>query len=247
MCAYLDHDDRRFAVLNCMDTHANDKAYWRKVAGFIATGGREGFLHYLLYNQRAAVDAATNKGRTPLSYIPMVMDADRWDMKLLSGKPVFKWLFNALSMRDSDLVRYVSAHTPTKCTMYPLVLSKKKLYSCFSEDCQDKGKQYVDETTFVNDFLKFVSSGRHSKQGYILRSYNAFEAGCMGVKGGSVSACIRRLRCGFMQCSKLDVDRNYDDYFGDLADDLSHLPLEAQQRIDELGHEEDLENEAEYL
>jgi hypothetical protein len=69
----------------------------------------------------------------------------------------------------------------------------------------------------------------------------------MGVKGGSVSACIRRLRCGFMECSKLDVDRNYDDYFGDLADDHSHLPLEAQQRLDELGHEEDLENEAEYL
>jgi hypothetical protein len=50
-----------------------------------------------------------------------------------------------------------------------------------------------------------------------------------------------------MECSKLDVDRNYDDYFGDLADDLSHLPLEAQHRLEQLGQEEELENEAEYL
>ena len=221
MCAYLDHDDRRFAVLFCMAAFANDKNYWRRVHKYIHTeGGREGFLYHLMYDLRPEVDRATNGGRTPLSYIPRIMDADRFEMKMLSAKPVQKWLYHSvLRLSDNDLVTYLGAKTSEKSTTYPLVVNKRKLYSRFLEDCSDRGKQYVNETAFAGDVLACLNTGKHTvpEERYIMKNYNACGAGMMGVKGDNMADSMRLMRRGFLTCCKMDPDLHYDSHFGGLA------------------------------
>jgi hypothetical protein len=216
MCAYLDHDDRRYAVLNCMDTHANDKTYWRRVAGYIANGGREAFLHHLLYGMRAKVDAATNGGRTQLSFIPAIMDADRFEMKILSAKPVQKWLYHSVLRRsDKSFLHYLVAVEQKNSTRYPLLLNRRSMFVAFNQDCGDRAKQYVDETTFIGDVLKYLNTGRHSTTKYIKSSYTSYKVGgYMGVEGTSVADCIVKMRRGFLACCKLDPDEHYDAHFG---------------------------------
>lgn len=44
----LDADDRRFLVLKIADSRVGDESYFKALAGWLKTGGREIFLHYLL-------------------------------------------------------------------------------------------------------------------------------------------------------------------------------------------------------
>jgi hypothetical protein len=163
LCAYLDHDDCRFAVLNAMDTHANEPTYWKRVAGFMENdGGREGFLYHLMYGLRAEVNEATNGGKTPLNWIPQIKDMDRFEMKLLSMPPVQRWLYErVLTQKSGSLIQYTESEVSHNSIKYPLLLRKKNLYAVFMRDSQHKGKQFTTEATFTTDALKFLNTGRH--------------------------------------------------------------------------------------
>jgi len=225
-CVYQDHDDRRFAVMDVKDTYANVQTYWKKVMNFIHNGGREGFLYYLLYTMRKRVDEVTNSGRNPLTYIPTCMDEDRWETKILSMDPLHKWLYlDVLQQPNKDLLRYVGGRCPPKATTYGLVINKSSLYTAYSVGCpESKAKKFMDERTFLNSVLKYLSCGKHTdtkkKDKYILKDYTSYtEKGYLGVKGKSLDECCENMRRGFMRCCKLDYDNteNVTMVFGDVS------------------------------
>jgi hypothetical protein len=242
LCAYLDHDDRRFAVLNTKDTLQGDSAYWTAVAKHIEGGGREDFLHHLLNDWRPTVDDTTSRGKVPLRTIPACMDADRFDMKMLTAPPVQRWLLQeVLTKKNRVAVDRLGLERQSGAAKWGVVARKTHMHKSFLEWCPHHNTRvHMGERQFIDDVLKYMGTGAHSASKWIERSYSSYKngPGYMRIQGLTFNDVLHAMRIAFLEVCRMDPTVSYTQVFGDRA----HLDEEVGEDYTGVADEEGLED-----
>ena len=100
--APVEANDRRYAVFESSDEHANDQKYFRPIIRELAAGGRSAMLHDLL-----RLDL---KGWHPRTDLPA--NAAKAEQQILSLAPELQWLLGLLT---DGIIPYCDERNPNRC------------------------------------------------------------------------------------------------------------------------------------
>jgi hypothetical protein len=173
--------------------HQGDTAYWDKVHTEIRSGGREAFLHHLMYE----VDIEDFFPER----IPSSLDASRWQMKVHALSEVDRFLLKALTNPDEytqrdyeDRPDWFFIESPENTT-YKLLIDRNFMFKSYFNSSQTN-KRHAQQDSFINSVLTSFQSGTHSTEEQRVLHKN-FRCGFQNVRNSRIGIKCSNTEDGF--------------------------------------------------
>ncbi len=146
---HLDHDDRRFLVLEVSSKHKEDDAYFSAIYNELDHGGYEALLFELL-----------NEDLTGFNPRKLPVNTESFQVKLQSASSCAQYIYEALREGCFD----VGNSTPSEC--WPeQPLSFHRIYLDYNAWCSMQGKRLEQKSVLGRALNKLISSCVKSRPG----------------------------------------------------------------------------------